>query len=173
LTSFGGYLARIIYKGERKMINVEELTLGQSVWVVDINDTNIIVNESHVELIGETKSGKVFALDFDGGCSIDELSGLYENFNLFDNYQEAKTFANKQALKLFVNDKTLNEEEKETDLDYALKEAERKEAQREYMKKWRAENKDKVKKHQQTYWERKALKKMEDENIYSGKDIKA
>lgn len=32
-----------------------------------------------------------------------------------------------------------------------------------YMKKWRAENKDKVKKHQQTYWQRKAQKKADAE----------
>lgn len=30
------------------------------------------------------------------------------------------------------------------------------EAKRVYMRKWRAENKDKVKVHQQRYWERKA-----------------
>ena len=30
------------------------------------------------------------------------------------------------------------------------------EAKRAYMRKWRAENKDKVKAHQQKYWERKA-----------------
>lgn len=30
------------------------------------------------------------------------------------------------------------------------------EAKRAYMRKWRAENKDKVKAHQQRYWERKA-----------------
>lgn len=30
------------------------------------------------------------------------------------------------------------------------------EAKREYMRKWRRENKDKVKQHQARYWERKA-----------------
>ena len=39
-------------------------------------------------------------------------------------------------------------------------------AKREYMRKWRAANKDKVKAHQQKYWERKAAEMEEKE----GKD---
>lgn len=40
-------------------------------------------------------------------------------------------------------------------------------AKREYMRKWRAENQDKVKAHQQRFWERKAAemaKKEDDSN---------
>jgi hypothetical protein len=37
------------------------------------------------------------------------------------------------------------------------------EEQRAYMRKWRAANKDKVRKHQRTYWQRKAQKKAEAE----------
>ncbi len=36
-----------------------------------------------------------------------------------------------------------------------------KEAQREYARAWRAKNPDKVRRHNQTYWEKQALKKME------------
>lgn len=46
--------------------------------------------------------------------------------------------------------------------DLQLEEEARRE-QRAYMKKWRAENKDKVKKHNRSYWQRKAQKKADAE----------
>lgn len=43
------------------------------------------------------------------------------------------------------------------------------EAKRVYMRKWRAENKDKVKAHQQKYWERKAAELAEKEGENNGR----
>jgi hypothetical protein len=34
------------------------------------------------------------------------------------------------------------------------------EARREYFRKWRAENKDKVRKHNQNYWRKKAMQRL-------------
>lgn len=42
-------------------------------------------------------------------------------------------------------------------------------AKRAYMRKWRAENKDKVKAHQQKYWERKAAELAEKEGQENGR----
>lgn len=42
------------------------------------------------------------------------------------------------------------------------------EAKRAYMRKWRAENKDKVKAHQQKYWERKAIELLRKEGGNDG-----
>lgn len=41
-------------------------------------------------------------------------------------------------------------------------------AKREYMRKWRAENKDRIKAHQQKYWERKAAEQAEKEDGKNG-----
>ena len=38
------------------------------------------------------------------------------------------------------------------------------EERREYMRKWRANNKDKVKEHQKRYWLKKAEKRVDDKN---------
>lgn len=43
------------------------------------------------------------------------------------------------------------------------------EAKRAYMRKWRAENKDRVKAHQQKYWERKAAELAEKEGGDNGR----
>ncbi|HHU07387.1 MAG TPA: phosphatase [Clostridiaceae bacterium] len=37
------------------------------------------------------------------------------------------------------------------------------EEKREYYRKWRAENKDKIKKYQETYWKRKAEQKLKEQ----------
>ena len=43
------------------------------------------------------------------------------------------------------------------------------EERKAYFKKWRAENKDKVKKHNATYWQKRALKKLASQFQESGK----
>ena len=51
------------------------------------------------------------------------------------------------------------------DLDEAAKEA-----RREYFKKWRAANRDKVRQHNQNYWKKKAQESMKSAEIQEAKE---